>query len=93
VQLLIETETDRRYQQKQDARIAEREREEREAAALLAKTVIRSRYIEQSVRCGKAACHCMKGGQAHGAYWYRVDTYGDGRRRKRYMGKTRPKGA
>lgn len=69
----------------------EQERLQREEAAQLARTVVRSRHIRQKIKCGKEACHCMQGGELHGGYWYRIDTYGDGRRRKRYVGKQKPK--
>ncbi len=89
----IEGELHRRFEVETRRRVAKREAEDREVAAEQARTVVRSRYVQQSVRCGKPSCHCSQGGEAHGGYWYRIDTYGDGRRRKNYEGKDKPKGA
>lgn len=57
-----------------------------------ARTVIHTRFEEQGIRCGTPGCRCASG-ELHGPYWYAIDTYGDGRRKKRYVGKNRPKGA
>lgn len=89
----IDEELWRRDQERQESERAELERKRQEEAEVRAATVTRTRYIEQSVRCGKEACRCMRGGSPHPGYWYRIETFGDGRRRKVYVGKTRPKGA
>lgn len=87
----IHAELHRRDQEHERARLAEQEIQLQRAAELRARTVIGFRHILQSVKCGKAACHCMKGGEPHPGYWYRIDTYADGHRRKRYVGKTKPR--
>lgn len=46
---------------------------------------------QQYVTCGKRRCRCMRGGAAHGPYWYEF-TWRGGRTRSRYVGKDLPKG-
>ena len=88
---LLDSELERRERVAANAEEKERERLQRLEAARLARTVIRSRHIRQKVKCGKPTCHCMNGGPLHGGYWYRIDTCGDGRRSKKYVGKKKPK--
>jgi uncharacterized protein DUF6788 len=45
-------------------------------------------YQLERVRCGKRRCHCMKGGKAHGPYWYAYFWKG-GRVVSEYVGKKR----
>lgn len=87
----IHGEVARRDQARDKARQVELEAQRERAAELRAKTVVSFRHIKQAVRCGKAACRCMRGGSPHPGYWYRIDTYADGHRRKRYVGKTAPR--
>jgi len=65
-----------------------REQEERDA-----RTVVAVRYVQEHIRCGKPSCHCATGSAGHGPYWYRYETMGSGKVRKRYEGKQKPKGA
>lgn len=44
------------------------------------------------IRCGKARCRCMKGGQPHGPYWYGYWREKGGKVRSVYIGKTLPTG-
>lgn len=66
---------------------------ERAAAEERARTVVESRLVQEFIRCGKPHCHCALEGTGHGPYWYAIDTYGDGRRRRRYIGRKAPKRA
>lgn len=65
----------------------EREREWEERC----KTVVSVRYVHEAIRCGKPTCRCAEeGGELHGPYWYRIETFGNGRSRKKYHGKKPP---
>lgn len=89
---MLDTELERRERVAAVAEEKEQERLRREEAARLDRTIVGSRHIRQKVKCGKQACRCMHGGPLHGGYWYRIDTYGSGRRKKKYVGKKKPKG-
>ena len=45
-------------------------------------------FEQQYTRCGKETCHCMRGSQGHGPYWYAYWTDDRGRTRNRYVGKS-----
>lgn len=47
-------------------------------------------YHSEMVRCGKASCSRCREGRAHGPYWYADWRDDQGRRWKRYCGKTPP---
>lgn len=77
-------------------RVDAEDHERRNRAALAeadrrAKTIVETRYIQEGIKCGTVNCKCASG-ELHGPYWYAIQTYGDGRRKKKYCGKTRPKG-
>lgn len=77
-----------------DDELHERESQEREKAwAMHARTVTHTRFALEKVRCGKPGCHCAAGGELHGPYWYKIETLGSGKTRKKYVGKKRPAGA
>jgi hypothetical protein len=64
-------------------------REERESERIWEernKTVVSVRYVQESTRCGKPTCKCAEG-ELHGPYWYRIETLGNGKRKKTYHGK------
>ncbi len=46
-------------------------------------------YRLELVKCGKASCHCAKGGDLHGPYWYGY-WWDHGKTRKTYVGKSLP---
>jgi hypothetical protein len=50
------------------------------------RTVVATRYVHEKVRCGKEGCRCERG-EMHGPYWYAIEVFGDGRTRRRYIGK------
>lgn len=66
-----------------DRRVEEKRREDQEEAA---RRIVYSRPVWQHNRCGKPGCRCASG-ELHGPYLYIVETFGDGRARKRYATK------
>lgn len=78
-----------------EAEIGRRDREELlRKEAERERTIIHTRVVQESIRCSRPNCHCASGGEhRHGPYWYAVDTYANGARKKRYIGKKKPPGA